>query len=57
MLERPRRATFSFDKVEQTNVHIVGRKDDSFASTPVAKPRNTTPQHGGKQFPARPGYQ
>lgn len=57
VLEKPRRATFSFDKVEQTSVHIVGRKDDSFAPTPVAKPRNTTPQHGGKQFPARPGYQ
>ncbi len=57
VLEKPRRATFSFDKVEQTNVHIIGRQDDSFVSRPAAKPRNTTPQHGGKQFPARPWYQ
>jgi hypothetical protein len=73
VLEKPRRASFSFDKVEQTTTHIVGRKDDSFAARPVSRPtsrpavssntaspsrpRNTAPQHGGKQFPARTGYQ
>jgi hypothetical protein len=63
-LEKPRRASFSFDKVETTTTHIVGRKDDSFVSRPtrpatpqVVKPRNTVPQHGGKQFPVRTGYQ
>ena len=73
ILEKPRRASFSFDKVEQTTTHIVGRRDDSFVARPVSKPiirpvsapitssparpRNTTPQHWGKQFPARPWYQ
>lgn len=81
VLEKPRRASFSFDKVETTTTRIVGRRDDSFATKTVtkpaerpvnkpvnkpmsatittspAKPRNTTPQHGGKQFPARTGYQ
>ena len=73
----------SFDKVEQTTAHIVGRRDDSFVTRPaarpsvkpvtrpvtrsasasitptpsIARPRNATPQHGGKQFPARTGYQ
>lgn len=57
ILEKPRRSPMSFDKVEQTTAHIVGRKDESFVSRPVArpiiKPRNTAPQHGGKQFPVR----
>ena len=67
VLEKPRRASFSFDKVETTTTGIVGRKDDSFASRPtrptrpttpqVVRPRNTTPQHGGKQFPAKTWYQ
>lgn len=68
ILEKPRRSPMSFDKVEQTTAHIVGRRDDSFvtrsavrpisrpASVP-SRPRNATPQHGGKQFPARTGYQ
>jgi hypothetical protein len=69
VLEKPRRASFSFDKVEQTTTHIVGRRDESFdtrpinrpivrpantpAIAPIPRPRNTTPQHGGKQFPVR----
>jgi len=64
VLEKPRRATFSFDKVEQTSTHITGRKDDSFVSrparpvsSPIARPRNAAPQHWGKQFPQRTGYQ
>ena len=81
ILEKPRRSPMSFDKVEQTNERIVGRRDDSFVgrmtnkpsapvpiirpinkpnitiSTPTIRPRNTTPQHGGKQFPVRTGYQ
>jgi translation initiation factor IF-2 len=58
VLEKPRRSPMSFDKVEQTTTHIVGRKDDSFMSSrPINKPRNAAPQHGGKQFPSRTGYQ
>ena len=73
ILEKPRRASFSFDKVEQTTTHIVGRRDESFVARPVnkplnrpvsapitsspARPRNATPQHWGKQFPARTWYQ
>lgn len=64
VLEKPRRASFSFDKVETTTTHVVGRKDDSFATRPtrptapqVVRPRNTTPQHWGKQFPAKTWYQ
>jgi len=68
ILEKPRRgASFSFDKVEAPTTRIVGRSDDSFAgrparpayspskpaTSPVARPRNTAPQHGGKQFPVR----
>ena len=56
VLEKPRRATFSFDKVERTAPHIVGRRDDSFVSRP-SRPRNAAPQRGDKQFPARTGYQ
>ncbi|MCX6824038.1 MAG: translation initiation factor IF-2 [candidate division SR1 bacterium] len=72
ILEKPRRgASFSFDKVEAPTTRIVGRSDDSFAGRParpayspskpttpqVVRPRNTAPQHGGKQFPVRTGYQ
>jgi len=63
ILEKPRRSPMSFDKVEQTTSSIVWRRDDSFVSRPT-KPRNTTPQHWGKQFhwtgnpfPARTWYQ
>lgn len=73
ILEKPRRSPMSFDKVEQKASRIVGRRDDSFvtrsAGRPVARPisrpsstptvrlRNATPQHWGKQFPVRTGYQ
>lgn len=72
ILDKPRRGvSFSFDKVETPTIHIVGRKDDSFVSRPtrpaytpskpaapqIARPRNTAPQHWGKQFPARTWYQ
>ena len=79
ILEKPRRSPMSFDKVEQTTAHIIGRRDDSFVSKPTIRssakpvtkplsapistsistprPRNATPQHGGKQFPTRTGYQ
>ncbi len=57
VLEKPRRASFSFDKVETTTTRIVGRNDDSFATRPN-KPRNTSPQHWGKQYtPTKTGYQ
>jgi len=63
VLEKPRRANFSFDKVEPTTPRIVGRQDDSFIGA-KPKSRNAAPQHGGKQlhwsgtsFPVRPGYQ
>ena len=93
ILEKPRRSPMSFDKVEQTTVHIVGRRDDSFVSRPThgswtrpivrstnkqttnvsarpivrpaaststnlpTRPRNTAPQHWGKQFPSKTWYQ
>jgi len=73
VLEKPRRASFSFDKVEQTTTHIVGRRDESFdtrptnrpvarpankpTNAPLLRPRNATPQHWGKQFPVRTWYQ
>jgi len=57
VLEKPRHgANFSFDKVNIASTHIVGRQDDSFVSRPT-RPRNAAPQHGGKQFPQRTGYQ
>ena len=41
--------------------NILLRKNDSFVSKPTIsqtiRPRNTTPQHGGKQFTQRPWYQ
>ena len=44
VLETPRRASFSFDKVETTPTRIVGRQDDSFVSRHI-RPRNAAPQH------------
>ena len=73
ILEKPRRSPMSFDNVEQTTSRIIGRRDDSFitrspnksiarpthrpTNTPTVRPRNATPQHWGKQFPVRTGYQ
>jgi len=54
VLEKPRRASFSFDKVEIAPTHIVWRKDDSFATKPE-RPRNVAPQRGDQK--PRVGYQ
>lgn len=70
VLEKPRRASFSFDTVEKTTTRIVGREDDSFVwwrptksasrssspSTSAPRLRNTAPQHWGKQFSGRPSF-